>query len=190
MPEPEEMDSEKSPSAGIAFGVALLSLVISGALFVIMQDMKNEVEQFRFKLRRTDILLEAVDLNLEPGMEYSGLQLEAPGRTERTEAEKALDQSKIAVALSQLRDISRAFVMRQVETGYVYFPPSEDIRSYTDLREILLEYTDLPPDPTRQGWVFLSYFRPDPEDYLLVVEARDSQRTLITVTSSEIIPWP
>jgi len=187
------MESVKAPSAGIAFGVALLSLVVAGALFIQMQSVAGKVDrqlrEYDFKLKRTDALLQALGLSLEPGSEYASLGLEGPPEKNLSEAQQALDQARVAAALGQLRNIQQSFMVRMAEGITARFPPTEAIRSYSDLRDLLSDYADIPADPTQKGWVFLSYFRPTPDRYLLVTEARNTQRTLITISQEGITPW-
>ncbi|MFC1499456.1 hypothetical protein ACFL6T_00375 [Candidatus Zixiibacteriota bacterium] len=181
------------PSAGLAFGVALVSLLISGVLFFQMQSlqgrMKRELEENTFQLHRTGALLEALGISLEPGSEYEGLELTWPPESPVSEAARALDQSKTAVALGQLRNIQTAFLMRMTGNDLPGYPTSTEIRSYTDLREVLADFAYLPTDPLEKGWVFLGYLRPARDSFVLLTEARNRERTLITVTPEQITPW-
>ncbi len=187
------MESVKAPSAGIAFGVALLSLVVAGALFLQMQSVRGRVDrqlrEYDFKSKRTNALLQALGLSLEPGSEYASLGFEGPPDRPGTEAQQALDQARIAVALGQLRNIQQSFMVRMAEGITARFPPTEAIRRYSDLRDLLSDYADMPADPTQKSWVFLCYFCPTPDRYLLVTEARNTQRTLVTISQEGIIPW-
>ena len=183
----------RGPSAGIAFGVALASLAISGVLFFQVQGLRaklnRQLEESAFLLHRTAALLEELGLTLEPGPEYEGLGLRRYPSVLPDEAARALDDSKTAVALGQLRTIQTAFVMRMAEEDRGGFPASTEIRSYADLREHLSDYAFLPDDPLEKGWVFLGYLRPARDSFLLLTEARNAARTLITVTPERITPW-
>lgn len=187
------MKSGKTPAAGIAFGVALVSLMISSVLFFQMQGLRGktteQLAECSFHLHRTGALLETLGISLEPGPGYESLNLTWPPTALRSDAARALDQSRVAVALGQLRNIQMAFVMRMTEEERFGYPPSSTIRSYADFREILLDYAFLPADPLEKGWIFLGYLRPSPDTFLLVTEARNQERTLIMITPEQITPW-
>ncbi len=183
----------RGPSAGFAFGVALASLLVSGALFFhtlsLSGKVNRQLKQNSFQLHRTGALLEALGLSLEPGLEYENLNLTWPPAPPVSDAARALDQSKTAAALGQLRNIQMAFAMRMVEDDRSAYPTSFEIRSYADLREALSDFAFLPADPLDKGWVFLGYLRPARDRFILLTEARNRARTLITVTPEQIMPW-
>ena len=187
------MEQGKTPAAGIAFGVALISLLISGVLFFQMQSLRgktiDQLAECSFHLHRTGALLETLGISLEPGAGYESLNLTWPPVPLQSEAARALDQSKMAVALGLLRNIQMAFVMRTAEDDRRGYPPSSAINSYTDFREFLSDFAFLPADPLEKGWIFLGYLRPSPDSFLLVTEARNRERTLITITPEQITPW-
>jgi len=182
------------PSAGFAFGVALASLLVSGALFFhtlsLSGKVNRQLEANSFQLHRTGALLEALGLSLEPGPEYESLGLTWPPAPLSSDVARALDQSKTAVALSQLRNIQVAFAMKMVEGDRSDYPISSEIRSYADLREAFSDFAFLPSNPLEKGWVFLGYLRPARDRFVLLTEVRNRARTLITVTPEQIMPWP
>ncbi len=187
------MEQGKTPAAGIAFGIALVSLLISGVLFFQMQGLRGKIKEqlaeCSFHLHRTGALLETLGISLDPGPGYESLNLTLPPVPLQSEAARALDQSKMAVALGQLRNIQMAFVMLTAEEERPGYPSSSTIRSYADFREILSDYAFLPADPLEKGWIFLGYLRPSPDTFLLVTEARNRERTLILITPEQITPW-
>ncbi len=183
--------SEEHPSTtslGLAFGVALVSLVISGALFVQMQDVRREVREYSFTVRRATAVLGLMGLTLEPGSEYAAVPLDPAPRPGLSEIEAARDGARVAAALGSLRNVRTGLMMRRMEEERAGFPATDEISSYADLRTLLAGYVPLPADPVRQEWIFLAWLRPEPESFLLLTEARDSRRTLITITDQEIIP--
>lgn len=79
--------------------------------------------------------------------------------------------------------------MHLMESFRPEFPPTEEIVTFENLQEILSEYLPRSLEDAMQPWVFLSYYRKSAQEFLLVMEARDSQQTLITVTQDQITPW-
>ncbi len=181
-------DHPSTTSLALAFGVAIVSLVVSGALFIQMQDVRQEVREYSFAVRRATAVLGVMGLRLEPGSEYATLELDPAPRPARSDIEAARDGARLAAAMGSLRNVRSALVMQRVQEDRLGYPAADEITTFADLRTHLAEYVPLPSDPLRQEWIFLSWLRPEPEVFLLVAEARDSQRTLIAVTDSEIIP--
>ena len=91
--------------------------------------------------------------------------------------------------MGQLRDVQRSLLMHLMESIRPEFPPTEEIATSANLQEMLSYYMDRPLGDAGLSWVFLSYYRKNPQEFLLVTEARDSQQTLITVTQDQITPW-
>jgi hypothetical protein len=180
------------PSTGLTFGIALLSLIIAAALFFQFLSLRSAVREDREDTQRfvsrAEIALGLLGLSVSPG---AGT-IPPPERDPRAPtpaANAALDQAKLAVALSELRNVQRGLVMRMAEGFGSGFPGTGEVRSYADLQRILSDYGSMKPRSEDAGWVFLSYRRTAEEDFLLLAEGRDSQRTFITVTQDIIKPW-
>jgi len=182
----EERSAATSPA--LAFGVAIVSLVVSSALFIQMQDVRREVSEYSFAVHRATAVLEIMGLTLEPGPEYDALSLDPSPRPVPDDVADARDGARLAAAMGSLRGLRTGLIMRRVEEERRGYPGTGEIASYSDLRTHLSDFAPLAPDPTRQEWIFLSWLRPEPDRFLVVVEARDSQRTLIAVTESGITP--
>jgi hypothetical protein len=181
-------DRSATTSLALAFGVAIVSLVVSSALFIQMQDVRRDVREYSFSVRRATAVLEIMGLTLEPGPEYDALALDPAPRPAPGDVAAARDGARLAAALGSLRNLRTGLIMRRLEEERRGYPATGEIASYADLRTHLSEYAPLAPDPTRQEWIFLSWLRPEPDRFLAVVEARDSERTLIAVTESGITP--
>lgn len=171
----------------------MISLVAVIILAIILSAgnnaLKSDIHELEYRVHRLSSVLSA--MGLVPDFdEFKGLSNSTwePGEN-RSEIQAALDQSKVAAAMGHLRDIQRSLVMHLMESFRPEFPPTEEIVSFEYLQEILSDYLPRSLDDAAQPWVFLSYYRKSPQEFLLVMEARDSQQTLITVTQDQITPW-
>ena len=182
----------EGPSIGLTFIVALLALVGAAASIfhnietnrTVRDEMRRTVET----LRRTEIALEQFGLRVRPiGGSPSGTGRDP--RAPNAQAQVYLDQAKMASALSELRVLQTALVMKRVEGDRPGFPEGREINSYADLGRLLEDYLPLKPE-SEAAYTFLSYANLPDGGYLLLAEARDSEGTFITVTEREIRPWP
>jgi hypothetical protein len=138
---------------------------------------------------RAEIALGLLGLSVSPNAGVAAPPERDP-RAPTQEANAALDQAKIAVALSELRNVQRGLIMRLAEGYGSGLPRTGEIRDYADLQRILSDYGIMKATQAEAGWVFLSYRKTEEGGFLLLAESRDSQRTFITVTRDIIKPWP
>ena|GEM_PF-2114844 len=184
---------EKAGTGSVPFIVAFVSLVAAIIVAILLSGrikaMQLEINALEFRIHRATAVLTELGLTLEPSGSAGDPQASVVPGSGRSEIQAALDQSKVAAALGQLRNVQRSFLMHISESMKPEFPPTDTIRTFADLHRIILYY--LPGDPAEEtlSWTFLCYYRKSSQDFLLVAEAKDSQRTLITVTSSQITPW-
>lgn len=171
----------------------MISLVAVIILAIILSAgnnaLKSDIHELEYRVHRLSSVLSA--MGLVPDFDkFTGLSdfTWEPGES-RSEIQAALDQSKVAAAMGHLRDIQRSLVMHLMESFRPEFPPTEEIVTFENLQEILSEYLPRSLEDAMQPWVFLSYYRKSAQEFLLVMEARDSQQTLITVTQDQITPW-
>ena len=184
---------EKPLSGSIPFAIAMTGLIAAIILAIILSAgnnaLKIDIHELEYRVHRLSSVLSA--MGLVPDFdEFTGLSdfTWEPGDS-RSEIQAALDQSKVAAAMGHLRDIQRSLVMHLMESFRPEFPPTEEINTFENLQEILSDYLPRSLDNAAPPWVFLSYYRKSPQEFLLVMEARDSQQTLITVTQDQITPW-
>ena len=191
---PESRPKEHAgPSIGLTFGIALLSLIVAAVLLFQFLSLRSAVREDREDTQRfvsrAEIALGLLGLSVTP----EAGTVPPPERDPRAPtraANAALDQAKLAVALSELRNVQRGLVMRMAEGYGSGFPGTGEVRTYADLQRILSDYGSMKPRAEDAGWVFLSYRRTAEGGFLLLAECRDSQRTFITVTQDIIKPWP
>ncbi len=176
------------PFLAAVFGLAV-AIVAAAVLFAQIQSVRSEIEAVNFEIRRVNIVLSAIGLTLEPVDELGRPQFGLLPQAQRSEIQVALDRSRVATAVGQLRDVQRSFLMHRAESFKPEYPPTDSISTYADLNRFLSEYRHLPPAQETLAWVFLCYYCSNPEEYLLVTEAKDSRRTLITITPTQITSW-
>ena len=184
---------EKPRSGSIPFAIAMISLVAVIILAIILSAkndaLKSDIHELEYRIHRLSSVLSAMGLapDFDEFTGFSDFTWE-PGKS-RSEIQAALDQSKVAAAMGHLRSIQMSLVMQLMESFRPEFPPTEEIVTFEDLQEFLSDYLPRSREDAALPWVFLSYYRKSPQEFLLVMEARDSQQTLITVTQDQITPW-
>jgi len=98
------------------------------------------------------------------------------------------DRARIGAAKAELATIRNGLGMYQAESDISAYPGASDMTSYQAIREILSPYLRLPETEDDAAWTFVSYARAMRDTFVLKGRARDSARTVITVTPTGI--WP
>ena len=97
------------------------------------------------------------------------------------------DQARIGAAKAELATVRNGLGMYQAENDTSAYPGAAMVTSHRDLIDILLPYIRM-PEPQDASWTFVSYARARPDTFALRAKAKDTARTLITVTSVVILP--
>lgn len=95
------------------------------------------------------------------------------------------DRAKINQARADLAIIKTGLTTFQAESDYSAYPTTASINSYEDIVGILSPYMSL-PGPEEASWTFVSYVSVRRDTFVLRARARDSMRTLIDLTPTEI----
>ena len=92
------------------------------------------------------------------------------------------DESMIDLAREELNLIRNGLAMYQAENDTSAYPRSADIISHQRLLDAMAGYVDLPATPRESAFSYVSYISPAPDTFVLMVKARDDDRTAICAT--------
>jgi len=93
------------------------------------------------------------------------------------------------MAKAELSSVQTGLRMYLFDGGEDAYPSAAAINSYRDLKYVLSNFVQL-PDEEQASFTFHSYARLRADTFILKARARDSKRTIITVTPSSITPSP
>ena len=175
-----------TPSASLAFGAALVAVILSAVALVQVISMRQEQSDLARDVGRMEATLSAMGYRVNPGTDPGGMGPDPIDALRNLSPRAALDKAKVAAALADLQQVRNGLTMMIAESGMPFYPPENQIRNYEDLRRLLADYVPLKPTQADANWVFLSYARPSPEEFVLLAEARDALRTFITATPNGI----
>ncbi|MFC1530178.1 hypothetical protein ACFL6R_05615 [Gemmatimonadota bacterium] len=97
------------------------------------------------------------------------------------------EMARIGAAKAEMATVKMGLGMFQAESDISAYPGTARITSYQTLRDILSPYLRM-PEAEDASWTFASYARAREDTFVLKGRARDSARTVITVTPTGI--WP
>jgi len=98
------------------------------------------------------------------------------------------DQARIGQAKADLAAVKQGLDMYQAENESSAYPMSASVNSYEDLRNVISSYVRLPFRAEDVAFTFASYTSAHPDTFVLTARAKDSNRTVITLTPTVIRP--
>lgn len=99
------------------------------------------------------------------------------------------DDTLVYAAKAELASVQTGLLMYRAENIESRYPSVMAIFSYGTLRYHLSPFVRL-PDEYQAPFIFKSYVRAMPDTFVLQAWAKDSKRTVITVTPTSITPPP
>jgi prepilin-type N-terminal cleavage/methylation domain-containing protein len=97
------------------------------------------------------------------------------------------DKAKIGAAKAELATIKQGLGMYQAENDTSAYPASGDIGTYDDLYNIIASYVQV-SNATDAAFTFVSYTSASQDTFVLVVKAKDRNRTVLTMTPTTVTP--
>jgi hypothetical protein len=159
--------------------VAVILAVVS--LLQVMA-MRQDMHKLSRDVGRMEATLSAMGYRVNPGTDPGGSVPDPADALKNLSPRTALGQAKLAAAMADLQQVRMGLTMIIAEGMTPSYPPENQIRNYEDLRRLLADYVPMKATQAEANWVFLSYTRPSPEEFVLLTEARDAVRTFMTVT--------
>lgn len=97
------------------------------------------------------------------------------------------DETLVYMAKAELASVRNGFNMYLVDGGESAYPSTAAINSYDNLKYVLSDFVQL-LDEELASFTFHSYARAGADTFILKATAKDSKRTIITVTPTSITP--
>ncbi len=94
-------------------------------------------------------------------------------------------KARISAAEYEMTLAMRGIFMYQTTNDTMAFPHTDLIQNYEDLRLVVASFIGMPPREEDSRFTFISYTADD-TSFTLLARARDSDRTLMTLTNSRI----
>ncbi len=171
-----------APSAALAFGAAVAAVILSVVSLIQVMGMRQEMHDLSRDVGRIEATLSAMGYRVNPRTDPSGSGTDPADAIRNLSPRTALGRARVASALAELQQVRNGLTMMIADGMTPGYPPENQIRNYEDLRRLLADFVPLKPTQSEANWVFLSYTRPSPDEFVLLTEARDTARTFITVT--------
>ncbi|MFC1544435.1 hypothetical protein ACFL4Y_04190 [Gemmatimonadota bacterium] len=171
------------PAAALVVAALIVGCAGQAATRPDVQQLEARIQELEARIAEMQAQIEELTRTLRPIQALE--ELVQQGLQQRFEG--VSDRARIGAAKAELATIKQGLGMFQAESDDSAYPGTADISSYADLRNTVSPYVRIARGEDA-AYTFVAYTSAKPDTFVLLAKARDSARTLITVTPTVITP--